>query len=200
MRFRRRSEPDVTPPGVQGPPPTLPFPEFRYHPDPRGTGVVVESDARCLRCGWERGYLYTGPVYATAKLDDALCPWCIADGSAAERFDAEFTDVGWAVPDDVPQEVTDEIARRTPGFFGWQQEHWLYHCGDGAAFLGRVGYQELQGHPDALESLRHEHDELSWSASEVEEYLQGLDRDGGATAYLFRCRHCRRHFAYSDFE
>ena len=60
----------------------------------------------------------------------------IADGTAAERFDAEFTDVGTHVPDDVPREVLEQIARRTPGFSGWQQEHWLYHCGDGAAFEG----------------------------------------------------------------
>jgi uncharacterized protein CbrC (UPF0167 family) len=39
-------------------------------------------------------------------------------------------------PTDVPREVLEQIARRTPGFSGWQQEHWLYHCGDGAAFEG----------------------------------------------------------------
>jgi uncharacterized protein len=97
---------------------------------------VVESDVTCLACGAARGYIYTGPVYAVEELVESFCPWCIADGTAAERFDAEFTDVGSYVPDDVPPEVLDEIAHRTPGFSGWQQEHWLYHCGDGAAFEG----------------------------------------------------------------
>jgi uncharacterized protein CbrC (UPF0167 family) len=92
-----------------------------------------------------------------------FCPWCIADGSAAETFGADFTDVGAEVPDDVPREVLEELAFRTPGFSGWQQEHWLYHCGDGAEFLGLA------------------------------------DRREGATAYLFRCRHCGRRLAYSDF-
>ena len=32
--------------------------------------------------------------------------------------------------------MLDEITQRTPGFTGHQQEHWLYHCGDGAAFIG----------------------------------------------------------------
>ena len=176
------------------------FPEFPYHPDPRGTGSVTESANRCRACGRARGYVYTGHVSAVESLRDALCPWCIADGTAAARFDARFTDVGWGVPDDVPREAIDQIVRRTPGFSGWQQEHWLYHCGDGAAFLGRAGHKELEPHLDALDALRHEHDEDGgWSADEIEEYLAALDKDGQPTAYLFRCRHCGRHLAYSDF-
>jgi uncharacterized protein CbrC (UPF0167 family) len=175
-----------------------PFPEFPYHPDPRGTGFVVESDIRCRACGRVRGYVYTGPVFAVGERVKELCPWCIADGSAAATFDAEFTDVGVGVPDDVPAEVTEQIARRTPGFSGWQQEQWLYHCGDGAAFLGVVGRQELDRFPDALEDLRRDHDASGWSADEVEESLAALDKDGQPTAYLFRCRHCGRHLAYSD--
>lgn len=115
--------------------------------------------------------------------------WCIADGSAAEQFDAEFTDVGWGVPPEVPDAVLQEVATRTPGFSGWQQEHWLYHCGDAAAFLGRVGWTGLQPHPDAIESLQQE---------QSADALMALDVDGAATAYLFRCRHCGRHIAYAD--
>ncbi len=37
------------------------------------------------------GVHHTGPVYAIAELSDNVCPWCIADGSAAERF-AAFSD------------------------------------------------------------------------------------------------------------
>src|SRR5436189_49864 len=143
MRFRKRSagEPASLPTG-ESPSnlrPPAPFPEFPYHPDPRKTGFVGESDAVCLVCNERRGYIYSGPVYAIEELLDAFCPWCIADGAAAETFDAHFTDVALGVPPDVPGAVTMEIARRTPGFSGWQQEHWLYHCGDGAAFLGRAG-------------------------------------------------------------
>ncbi|OIJ65019.1 hypothetical protein WN71_025805 [Streptomyces mangrovisoli] len=60
------------------------------------------------------------------------------------------------VPDDVPWSVVEEITRRTPGFAGWQQEAWLYHCGDGAAFLGPAGYSELEAHPEALGSRPRE--------------------------------------------
>jgi uncharacterized protein CbrC (UPF0167 family) len=179
---------------------TEPLPAFPYHPDPLGTGSVVESDARCLACDQARGYIYTGPVHARQpELDGALCPWCIADGTAATRFDAHFVDVGWGVPDAVPRSVTEAIAARTPGFIAWQGERWLYHCGDGAAFLGLVGRRELEAYPDALEMLRQEAIENGFSQDDVAEHLAGLRKDGDATAYLFQCRHCGSHLAYSDF-
>ena len=178
---------------------TEPLPEFPYHPDPWATGFVERSDATCLSCERRRGFIYIGPVYAVDELVDCLCPWCIADGSAAERFDATFTD-DERVPDSVPRVVIDAVTRRTPGFSGWQQEHWLYHCGDGAAFLGRAGWPDIESRPDALEALRREHAGLEWTPELVEEYLRDLDRDGSPTAYLFRCRHCGAHLGYSDFE
>jgi uncharacterized protein CbrC (UPF0167 family) len=175
------------------------LPQFRYHPDPVGTGFVVESPGRCLGCGLARGYLYTGPVFAEEELDDALCPWCIADGTAADTFDATFADVSSGVPEAVPPAVIDELSRRTVSFTGWQQEHWLYHCDDAAAFLGIVDRAGLGPYPDALDALRHEHDGLGWSPQDLEEYLASLDRDRPPSAYLFRCRHCHVHLAYSDF-
>jgi uncharacterized protein CbrC (UPF0167 family) len=91
------------------------------------------------------------------------------------------------------------VTRRTPGFTGWQQEHWLFHCADAAAFLGPMGATELAQYPDAIESLRAEAAELRWDPQLVDDYLSRLDRDGQPTAYVFECRHCGRRLAYSDF-
>lgn len=175
------------------------LPEFPYHPDPLSTGFVERSDATCLSCDRRRGFIYTGPVYAVDELVESLCPWCVADGSAAARFEALFTD-DVPVPDEVSEEVVDAITTRTVGFSGWQQEHWLYHCRDGAAFLGRAGWSDVESRPDAIEALRREHAGLGWKPEQVEEYLRDLDKDGSPTAYLFKCRHCGVHLAYSDFE
>ncbi len=49
----------------------------------------MQSDEPCECCGEVRGYKYTGSVYARTAVD-ILCLWCIADGSAAEKFDASF--------------------------------------------------------------------------------------------------------------
>jgi uncharacterized protein CbrC (UPF0167 family) len=96
-----------------------------------------------------RGLAYTGPVYAEDDLSENLCPWCIADGTAAQTYGASFTDVGFDVPEDVPTSVLDEIEHRTPGYLAWQQDHWMYHCADGCEFLGRIGYEQLAGLPSA---------------------------------------------------
>jgi len=91
------------------------------------------------------------------------------------------------------------VTTRTPGFNGSQQEHWLFHCGDGAAFLGPAGSKELQAYPDAVEVLRHERAVYGWPPGELENYLRSLDKDDEPRAYLFECRRCGTHLAYSEF-
>jgi hypothetical protein len=172
-------------------------PEFRYHPHPLATGSVKRADVTCDACGQLRGLVYVGPVYAQEN-EPTLCPWCIADGTAAEAFGAEFTSVGTEAPIDIHEDVLIRVTQQTPGFAGWQQEHWLYHCGDAAAFLGLAGRDELEAHPGALESLTSELAELNWSSDEVAEYLSGLSKTHSPTAYLFRCLSCETHLAYSD--
>ncbi|WP_369780629.1 CbrC family protein [Streptomyces sp. R33] len=150
----------------------------------------------CICCGRGRGYIYTGPVYAVEDLKDRLCPWCIASGSVAERFDAHFT-AGTCLGDDVPLEVFSAVDRHTPGFPASQEPQWFFHCGEGAAYLGRVGFAELAAHPDALETLRQETSGWGWPSDQVEHHLGSLDKDDHP-AHLFRCRGCAIHLAYSD--
>ena len=117
------------------------LPKFRYHPDPIATGSVDVRDIECAACGEQRSHAYVGPIYTDIDTTGEICPWCIADGSAAQLLDAEFTDVGTGVPADISEAILDEVAHRTPGFQSWQQDHWLYHCGDACAYLGPVGEQ-----------------------------------------------------------
>ena len=176
------------------------LPNFKYHPDPLGTGSVKPSDVRCVCCNQRRGFIYTGPVYSLKELGNQLCPWCIADGSAHEKYDAEFTEHGgvgsYGFWDEVPAEVIQEVAWRTPGFSGWQQERWWTHCSDAAEYLGVAGEAQLEGAgPDLIASLQEDSGQEgeSW-----EEYLEALKSGQGPTAYLFRCRHCGRLGGYSD--
>jgi len=177
------------------------LPTFKYHPDPLATGMVVKSDTKCACCGNARGFIYTGPVYAAEEYDQRICPWCIADGSAHERLGASFTDDagigGGGMWDGVPDEVIEEVAHRTPGFSGWQQEQWWTHCGDAAQFIGRAGRQELEAlGPQAIAAIQ---DSAGLSdGPEWEEFLGALDKDGSPTAYMFRCRKCGRLGGYQD--
>ena len=179
------------------------LPAFRYHPDPLGTSSIRASDTVCVVCGQARGYVYTGPVYteSTEELDERICPWCIADGAAHERFAAEFTDMGSIGGDDweeVPERVQKLVGHRTPGFTSWQGERWFTHCGDAAAFLGPVGYKELKAlDPAARAAIR---DEAALEGAEWQEYYRSLDREGSPVAYLFRCLHCGAYGGYSDMD
>jgi uncharacterized protein CbrC (UPF0167 family) len=113
-------------------------------------------------------------------------------------LEADFTDVGSGSPGQVPMEVVDEISHRTPGFSGWQQEHWLYHCDDAASFMGRVGYDDLTALPGAMQMLWHENDGSGWSPGQTDAYIRQLERDGEVTGYWFRCVVCQSDLAYSD--
>lgn len=176
------------------------LPNFKYHPDPLGTGSIQVSETECICCGQARGYIYVGPVYALEELDECICPWCIEDGSANAKLGASFTDEsgvgGYGDWDDVPAAVVATIAYRTPGFIGWQQEQWWTHCGDAAAFLGRAGRKELEAAGDgAVEAIRQN---TGLTGDNWESFLDALSKDGSPTAYLFRCAACGMVGGYQD--
>jgi len=105
-----------------------------------------------------------------------LCLHCIASGEAAERLGtvagpAVFSDARH-VPARVPAGVAGEVTMRTPGFSGLQQERWLYHGADAAAFPGRAAYPELVPYPDAVASLRED-----------------CQRSGGPPEQINKCLH-----------
>lgn len=178
------------------------LPTFRYHPDPLATGSVIASDAQCASCRQSRGFLYGGPMYSKSENDPKVCPWCIANGQAHRVLGAEFTDSdgvgGHGSWDSVPAHVVDEVAFRTPGFYGWQQERWWTHCGDAGLFLGRAGAADVVAYgPVTAEHLRCD---LGWDAgSQFDDYLKSLSAEGQPTACLFRCRVCGEVGGYSDF-
>jgi hypothetical protein len=97
------------------------LPTFKYHSDPIATGSIIPSDNVCQCCGQNRGFIYVGPVYGAEAmgLRDRLCLWCIADGSAHQKYGAEFTDAavvgsrrrGW---DEVPNEVMELVVIPIP--------------------------------------------------------------------------------------
>ncbi|GAA1677085.1 CbrC family protein [Kribbella yunnanensis] len=177
--------------------PTLP--SFRYHPLPVSTGSVALEDGACSVCCQSRGALYTGYLITDDGDDVQVCPWCIADGTAADALDISFTDIQPITSSGIPPEVLDEIELRTPGFTGWQQERWMFHCDDGAAYLGTAGTEALRQHSAAIKAIEAEGRESGWSDDDISSYINSLSRDAPPTAYLFQCLHCSTYLAYSDF-
>ncbi|MBF5007547.1 CbrC family protein [Diaphorobacter sp. NR2-3-3-1] len=164
------------------------LPVFRYHPDPVASGSIEQNNTLvCPCCEMRTGWVYVSEPYGPGRQPPHLCPWCIADGSAARKYGSSFAgDIEGVVPPAVAQEVD----RCTPGFIAWQTERWLTHCGDAAAFIGPVGWDTLQQFPDAQASV------LNDGCSEST--LPLITREGDLTAYLFKCLHCGTHLAYAD--
>ncbi len=175
------------------------LPHFRYHPDPVRSGSIAASPNTCRRCGQARGYIYHGPVYSEHDLDDAFCPWCIADGSAAETFNASFVDEE-ALSTDASEAIYEELCRHTPGYNSWQSEQWPMCCDDATAFLAVVGLTELRRDFREWEGslLNHILYEMKISGRAGLNLLESLHKDVGPTAYLFECLHCRRQHFHVD--
>ena len=167
-------------------------PHFRYHPDPFKTGVFKDdASVVCECCEQTTDVYYCGHVYSESDAK-YLCPHCIANGKAAVKFDATFVQDADELPSGAAnaQAKTDELFKRTPGYFCWQGEHWLTCCDDYCEFLGDVGTKELRkmGIADevfAQYALRGEYD-----VQTVREYLEA---GGEMAGYLFRCLHCGKY-------
>ena len=159
----------------------------------------MRSTEACEVCGKVNGFAYSGG-FSGEPQTERICPWCIADGSAHQKFAVEFVDrdsAGGGEWEQLSPEIADEVVFRTPGFCGWQQERWFAHCGDAAQFLGPMGKEQLQTEgAEAIEVIRSE---SGLGPQDWELFYKSLNAEHGpATAYLFKCRHCGKLGGYSD--
>ena len=99
--------------------------QFKYHPNIYEDDVLVHKSGICQCCGKQISE-YIEHIYSAEDVD-CICLQCVSDGTAAQKFDAEF--VSWAEPVSDP-EKSDELFHRTPGYLGWQDENWLACCDD----------------------------------------------------------------------
>lgn len=177
-------------------------PRFRFSPNAYDLGLFVADDGVCAACEQPRTLRYTASFYAVDR-PGYLCPWCVADGTAARVFGGEFCDSetieGFAA-DPGAARSTDatevrEVATRTPSYPSWQQEVWLAHCGRPCAFLGFVGAQDLPrylGEPDFAADVDGG---AGFPGETVRRYLSP---GGDLAGYLFQCLTCHRHRLHVD--
>jgi len=175
------------------------LPAFKYHRSPIQSGSVEESDKQCQCCGKVRGYIYAGPAYSEQDLDESICPWCIADGTAHSKFDATFIDEA-VLPADLSESVIEELASRTPGFSSWQSEQWFSCCNDAMTFLEPAGIREIRERYRELEFavLGNIIYDLHISGGAATRMLESLHKNSGPTAYIFQCSHCGSYRTYVD--
>lgn len=167
----------------------LELPSFKYHPDPLKSEVILKEQTICPVCNQEREYVYVGPFYAVDEIE-GICPWCIADGSAAKKYDGSFQDIGTCEDVD-KEEFLEELVYRTPGYCGWQQERWLSHCGDFCAFIGCVGWEEIK---DIAAELKDDINKIIKKIGLFQVELEkALKKGGSLQGYLFKCLKCGKY-------
>ena len=168
------------------------LPQFRYYPDPVGTGAFEEGEAKtCPCCGKKSTVYYSTMPYCIENVEN-LCPLCISNGEAAKKYDATFIqDAEWKGEPD--KEKDEELVCRTPGYISWQGEYWLSCCDDYCAYLGTVGTRELKAMDIADEVF-----EDYAARNEFEDVREYLVKDGSLCGYLFRCLHCGKYHLWVD--
>jgi len=178
----------------------LPF--SRFHPDFIGTGSVEKSTEKCLCCNKARGFIYTVAVFGEEDLHDKLCPWCIVEGIAHEKFDALFCDASdfYESPGNplIPKIEIIELTQRTPIFAGWQQPQWLLHCGPACMFLGPSSNDILRKQWKVLEPQIRKESGFK-NEAEFQKFYSSIDTDTSVLAWLFRCSVCGELLTYLDY-
>ncbi len=66
-------------------------------------------------CNQQTEYVYEGPFYSEEEVEN-ICPWCIASGNAAAKYDGEFQDSSLCGEVD-DEEYIDELIYRTQGMW-----------------------------------------------------------------------------------
>jgi len=175
------------------------LPKFKYHTDPLKTGSIELKETDCPVCGKHSNYCYEGPFYSIETVE-GICPNCIADGSAAKKYNGEFTTTDECDVDN--DEYKDELIHRTPSFYSVQQDHWMSHCGDYCEFIAKIGQVSNIGINEFLKNIISEDIEevtklLDIKKEELEEFMK---KNGYIEGYLFKCQKCGKMRLYVDFE
>lgn len=140
---------------------------------------------------WKKTEYFLETMYCEKDVD-CICPECVANGKAAEKFNGEFiSDAEISKVDE--QAKVDELFKRTPGYISWQGENWLACCNDFCACIGDVGTKELEEMGIADEVFA-EYDKLN----EYENAREYLVKAGSMAGYLFRCLHCGKYHLWVD--
>lgn len=172
------------------------LPKFSYFPDPLGNGCIVPLETKCKCCGQHRQYMYTGPIFCEEEKEE-VCPWCIANGLAANKWPAFFNSIH-NVPSGVPKTVLDIISYQTPGYENWQDHSWLFSATDALVFVGEVIganlISEVNNHK--IEACMNALSELKFDR--MIDNLKHVEIGGSPAIYLFQDKDTGAYRAYAD--
>lgn len=167
------------------------LPKFKYHPNIYNNEIVFFNEETCQCCG-KTVSEYIENIYSASDVD-CICFECIANGTAAKKFDCTFVQDAEKVSDPA---VVEELFQRTPGYGSWQGEYWLACCDDYCEYVQSVGIDELDDlgiTKEVLSDYKKRYGKVS-----TEDIKEFLDIDGDMMGHLFKCRHCGKYHLWVD--
>lgn len=176
------------------------YPQFKYHPNAYKLDLFEKEDGICSIYNQQRDLKYVCSFYSVDE-PDYICPWCIANGAAAQKYDGEYNDYCGiegvsSNPNDpsekINSEFLDEICLKTPSYHSWQQEVWLVHCNEPCQFIAYADSETLKPIWDEVKA------DIEENGYPVELIQDHLSIDGDLTGYLFQCIHCQQHRLHID--
>lgn len=176
------------------------YPTFKYHPNAYGLDIFAQETGICNICGQHRELKYDCSFYAQ-EYPDYICPFCIADGSASQKYDGEFNDYTSIEsvspnPSDpkspIDPALLEEICCRTPSYTSWQQAEWKVHCNEPCAFIDYADVATITPLLDELE------EDIQNDGYPPEFIKTCLSKDGDLVGYLFQCVVCGKHRLHVD--
>jgi uncharacterized protein CbrC (UPF0167 family) len=176
------------------------LPKFKYNLDPG----IIKSKKKCPVCGKATGYdCLVSPVGDCDEEDiQGVCPWCVFDGSAAKKYNAEFNETD-AKPDEATATAIDEIKRRTPTVFTPQGNFvWETHCGDFYVYLKQVVWDDIvkMGIVEEIEEDLKADGCGFLQFQTLTEIKEQLCKGSSLEGWLFRCSKCGKYHLYLDVD
>jgi uncharacterized protein CbrC (UPF0167 family) len=130
-------------------------------PNAYDLGLFSKETFTCEICNTEQSYRYIGPLYmenekstGTFKVTDTehkICAYCIENGSAAEKLNADFKDIDILEQtcynqEHIDEEKCDSVINtwlyKTPNFKGLETELWPICCSNFTSFIGYLSASE----------------------------------------------------------
>lgn len=174
---------------------------FKYHPNPLKTGNAIEKQFVCVCCNREKNYSYIGPIYSACNIEGEVCLDCIQNGSASEKFNAEFAD-NLDQYENISESSLNELFKRTPGYNSWQSTVWLTHCNEICEFHGDFEKNDIVNNYETLKSsllkgLGYDDNDDLYMKDILKNYNPRLGTN--PSFYKFVCCKCRKVLVHVDF-
>jgi uncharacterized protein len=165
------------------------LPYFRFYPAAYSEehGAFERTEAICPCCQKSRGWGYLGTIDFKDDNSQNVCPFCIHDGLAYEKYKKELQwNTGFP---GVDKNDVDELNQRTPDIFTWQDYCWSSIDGKMCQFVMYPSFEDLKMLPGKVildmwheSGAAHNEDDLD----EMIDYIDWIARSSAHRGYLFK--------------